>query len=181
MRKTMLGVLAAALALACVPRTCLGQCEFGPASPRLPTGLSLNIHVDVHVAEIGAPVIVHAELSNQSKITVSIWDRWWPARDYELHLRDSAGREVPLTDSGYRMRKGPIHGSQSRVTLPPGGKAEADQDLSKIYTVPFPGSYTLEACRDVIGWGNIYSNKLVIPFVQPPPATKQPSNQEVKR
>jgi hypothetical protein len=177
MKKKRLGVFFAALALASMPRTCLGQCEFGPASPRLPTGLSLHIRVDVRVAEIGAPVVVHAELSNQSGVPVSIWDRWWPARDYELHLRDAEGREVPLTESGRKMRAPQMRTSQSRVTLPPGGMDETDQDLSGVYAVAVTGSYTLEACRDVIGWGNIYSNKLVIPFVQPPPATTQPSSQ----
>jgi hypothetical protein len=178
MKQIRLAVFVAALALGCIPRTCLGQCKSGPASPRLPTGLSLNIRVDIHVAQIGSPVVVHAELSNHSNITISVSDHWWPALDYELHLRDAAGREVPLTDWGHRMRTGPIHGSQNTVSLSPGGKDEADQDLSKSYAIPLAGSYTLEACREVNGWGNIYSNKLIIPFVQPLPATKQPEQKQ---
>ena len=39
-----------------------------------------------------------------------------------------------------------------------------DEDLATIYAVSEPGRYVLDACRDLVGVGNLYSNKLVITF-----------------
>ena len=103
-------------------------------------------------------------LVNDSKTQFALRDNWQPDLDYELRLYDSEQKEVPFTDRGKKLRTNPIHSSGNTVLLHPGDKIQLDQDLSKIYAVSVPGDYTVEACREIMGWGNIYSNKLVVPF-----------------
>ena len=146
------------------PSLCRGQCRWGPASPRLPIGLTLVIRTAKPVARVSDPVIIHIELFNQSDTSISMIDMMWELRDYDLRLYDDKGKQAPFTKWGQMMKTGPIRGSSIRAVLAPGEKLEFDEDLSKIYSVSVPGSYTAEACRELNRWGNIYSNKLVIPF-----------------
>jgi len=143
------------------------QCLGKPGPRFLPDGLKLTIRVDKTVAEISRPLIVEIELSNESGSTVAIWDRLFAQRDYELHVRDEKGNEVALTPWGKQIRKY-LGGSQIKVLLAPGEKHTDKEDLAEIYAVSIPGTYTIEACRDTIDWGNIYSNKISLPFVVPP-------------
>lgn len=151
-----------------IPRSALGQCRNGQRSPRLPIGLKLTIRAEKPVAEISRPVIIFVEFSNQSGTPVSMSDRLASDLNYELYVRDSSGKELPLTENGRKIRTGPIKGSQNTVVLAPGEKYTAKDDFSGMYAISVPGSYTVEACRDLIDWGNMYSNKIVIAFVTPP-------------
>jgi len=137
------------------------QCLGGLASQSLPTGLKLTIRVEKTVAETARPVIVLIELSNQSRLPVAIWERF-VQRDYELHVRDEKGNEVPLTPWGKQIRTY-IFGSKTRVVLAPGEKHTDKEDLAEIYSVSVPGTYKIEACRDSIDCGDIYSNKITLP------------------
>jgi hypothetical protein len=98
-------------------------------------------------------------------------DNLFPQRDYELHLYDSSGKEAPLTKWGSQIRTY-IHGSGYDITLAPGEKLTDKEDLSSVYAVSVVGTYTLDACRAIHGWGNLYSNKLVLPVIEAPPAAK---------
>jgi len=120
--------------------------------------------MDKPVARIDQPVAIHLVLSNNSSSPVAMMDLWAPHVNYELYLHDTQGKEAPLSDLGRKLRTNPTGGSADRLVLAPGDKFEMDEDLSKIYSVSVPGSYTVEACRQIMNWGNIYSNKLVIPF-----------------
>lgn len=150
--------------LAGAPSLCRSQCRWGPPSPRLPIGLTLSIRFTKPLARIPEPVIIHIELSNQSDTTVSMTDMMWPLRDYDIRLYDAEGKQVPYTEYGRKMRTGPIQGSSKHVEIAPGEKLTFDEDLSVVYAVPLPGTYTAEACRELNKWGNIYSNKAIIPF-----------------
>lgn len=167
-------VLATAVAvLVCLgaPGTALGQCLGRPASLLLPPGLKLTIRAEKPVAEISRPVVVSIELSNETRAPITIWDRLAPELDYELHVRDENGKEPPLAPFGKQIR--PYRGgSRMSVVLAPGERYTDKEDLSKVYAISVPGSYAVEACRDIIEWGNIYSNKITIPFVVPPQAAK---------
>lgn len=37
-----------------------------------------------------------------------------------------------------------------------------EENVLKVYDISEPGFYTIEVCRDLIGIGNIYSNKIQI-------------------
>lgn len=140
------------------------QCRLASKAPIPPAGLRFTISMSEPVARTGHPVTIHVTLSNESKTAFALRDNWQPDLDYELRLRDSQGKEAPFTESGRKLRTYPIRSSGNMIVLAPGDKVELHQDLSKIYAVSVPGDYTLEACRNVLDWGNIYSNKLVIPF-----------------
>lgn len=146
------------------------QCRNRPASPTLPPGLRLTIRAETPVAETKHAVILQVELSNDSKLPVRMRDNWAPELNYELHARDSSGNEPPLTKFGRQLREGPVHGSGEDITLGPGEKISGRQDLSAIYEISVPGDYTVQACREIYTWGNIYSNKLTVPFIPPVPA-----------
>ena len=123
--------------------------------------------MDKPVFEISKPVIVHVELYNGSKAPFSVARRF-PERDYELHVLDRGGKEVPLTKWGRQIRT-IIHGSTSTEILAPGEKHMDNEDLTELYAINLPGEYTVEACRDIENWGNIYSNKINIGFVEAAP------------
>lgn len=149
-----------------LPGVAVCQCRYGARSQNASPDLKLVVSTKEAVARISQPVVVHVELSNQSSAPVSMSDTWMPARDYELHLYDSKGKEVPLTEIARRLRFTPIHSSQNTLVLAPREKLQSDQNLADVYTVSTPGNYTLEACREILGIGNIYSNKLVLPFTR---------------
>jgi hypothetical protein len=151
---------------------CQAQCRYRPASPRQPAGLKLTIRAEKPVAETSRPVVIQIELSNQSNTPITMRDNLFADRDYELYLRDDKGKEVPFTKWGRDLRTGPIHGSGNDFTLAPGEKYTDKENLSALYEISLPGNYTVEACREVYVWGNIYSNKIVIPFVLPPTDAK---------
>src|SRR5579859_6190793 len=131
-----------------------GQCLNRPASLLLPPGLKLTIRTEKPVAEISRPVTILVELTNQTNRPISLTDRLSTERDYELHVRDSTGKEPALTTLGKAMRS-PIIGShsQSKVELAPGETYTGKEDLAGVYAITIPGTYTVEACRDLIGWG----------------------------
>jgi hypothetical protein len=143
------------------------QCRYRPASSWLPAGLKLTIRAEKPVAETSRPTVIHIELSNESNMTIRMRDNWFADRDYELYVRDANGREAPLTKWGNDLRTGPVHGSGNDLTLAPGEKHTAKEDLSSVYEISMPGTYTVQACREVYGWGNIYSARITIPFVLP--------------
>jgi hypothetical protein len=167
MLKSTASMLVSLIVLCGAHGLCRAQCRYGAASPRLPVGLTLVIRTVKPVAETSRAVIIRIELSNQSNTPITMRDNLFPERDYELHIRDDKGKEVAFTKWGQQIRTGPIHGSGNDFTLAPGEKHEEQEDLSAMYDVSIPGKYTVEACRQVYGWGNIYSNKIVIPFVLP--------------
>lgn len=150
----------------------LAQCHNRPASPRLPAGLKLTIRAEKPVAEYSRPVIVEIELSNESDRPISMRDNLIADLDYELHARDANGKEPPLTEWGDHLRNHWRGGSGNDMTLAPGEKYSTKEDLSKIYEISVVGDYAVEACRELYDWGNIYSNKIVIPFIAPPPKLK---------
>jgi hypothetical protein len=154
----------AAVILLLVPASGVGQCRYRSQAKKLPAGLKLAVSTETPVARISQPFTVHVELTNQSGAPISIEDRLSAERDYELHLFDLTGKEAPLTEQARRMRFWPIHGSMTIVELAPGKTIGFDENLANIYAVSEPGDYTLEACRDIQGIGNLYSNKLVLPF-----------------
>jgi hypothetical protein len=151
-----------------------GQCFNRPASPILPTGLKLTIHAEKLVGEISKPTKISIELKNDSNVSIEMWDRWSSDRNYELHVYDKGGKELPLTEKG-SLARNHFSGSQSKVVLAPGERYTDEQDPTGWYAISVPGDYTVEVCRNLIGWGNIYSNKIVIPFVMPAesPGAKQ--------
>jgi hypothetical protein len=144
-----------------------GQCLGKPASRIAPSGLKLTIRTEKSYGETSRSLTVHIELTNGSKAPVAMSDRMLPERDYELHVRDAQGAEVPLTEFGRNIRSGPIKGSQNTQVLAPGESYTTEEDLSKLYAITIPGKYTIEACRDVYTWGLIYSNKIDVAFIQP--------------
>jgi hypothetical protein len=167
MIKINVAMLIALLGVIGAPSFCTGQCLYKPASPRLPAGLSLQIRTK-QVGEAGRPLILHIQLTNESKTTVKMRTDLLPERDYEMHVRDQKGKEAPFTNWGRQLRTGPIRGPGYDITLAPGEKYEDQEDISKLYEISVPGNYTVEVCRELYVWGNIYSNKTVIPFVSPP-------------
>ena len=82
-----------------------------------------------------------------------------------------SGKEAPLTAWGRQIRTF-IHGSGNYVTLAPGAKFTGKEDLSSVYAMAAEGIYTIEACRELHGGGNVYSNQIVIPFIEPPQPSK---------
>lgn len=161
-----------ALAQSALSTTAWSQCRYRPPSPRLPIGLKLTIRAEKAVAEASKPVIIQVELLNGSNTPITMRDNWFPARDYELHVHDASGKEAPFTKYGHQVRTGPVGGSGNDVTLAPGEKYTTQQDLSAMYEISVSGNYTVEACRELYDWGNIYSNKIVVPFVPPPADAK---------
>jgi len=148
------------------------QCRYRPASPRLPIGLKLTIRAQKPVAETSRSLIIYVELSNESNTAIKMRKNWDTSLNYELHVRDGSGKEAPLTEPEREVRTRPIHGSGDDVTLAPGERDTYQEDLSNIYNISVPGSYTVEACREIHDWGNIYSNKIVVPFITPAPEAK---------
>jgi len=63
----------------------------------------------------------------------------------KLHVRDGSGKEAPLTEPEREVRTRPIHGSGDDVTLAPGERDTYQEDLSNIYNISVPGSYTVES------------------------------------
>src|SRR5579885_6140 len=142
------------------------QCLYRPPAVLPNPGIKLIIRADQPVFEIGKPVIIHVELVNESKGPLNLIEWWFPERNYELHVKDSGGKESVLTKWGREIRTDPIHGSTNRETLVPGEKHEDKEDLTRLYEITVPGEYTVEACRVIDGWGNLYSEKIKIGFVQ---------------
>jgi hypothetical protein len=155
-----------ALALLALPAPSVCQCRYRPESKKLPAGLKLTLSTEKPAARVSGRFVVHLELANLSGLPVRLTDRWWTERDYELHLRYGNGREAPLTESARKMRFGPILGSSSEVELAPGEKIGVDEDLADVYIIAEPGTYVLDACRDILGFGNLYSNKVVLPVAR---------------
>ncbi len=153
--------------LAAVVPQAAGQCRGKPASRLLPPGLKLTIRTEKAYAETTRPLTILIELSNASSESVWRYDTF-VEQDYELYVKDVRGREASLTEKGRKRRTGPIGGSSFHVDLPPEATHHVEEDLSKTYAITVPGKYTIEACRVIEGWGNVYSNRMEVTFIAPP-------------
>jgi hypothetical protein len=157
-----------------------GQCKFRSETRVLPAGVKLTIRAEKPVAETQKPFIIRIELSNESTKSVSMRDDLAAELNYIFLLNDSRANEPPLTASERHLRA-PMPRSGNDITLAPGEKLTDKEDLSTIYDVSVIGTYTVQACREVYGWGSIYSNKLIIPFIEPPAALKEKNSEEKKQ
>jgi len=163
--RAFLLVFCACLGAMAPPAT--GQCRGKPASRLLPPSLKLTIRTEKPYAETARPLTIFIELTNASSGPVWRYDTF-VERDYELYVKDDRGKEAPLTERAKKLRIGPIGGSSYHVDLAPGETHKAEEDLSKVYAITVPGKYTIEACRVIEGWGNVYSNKIEVTFIAPP-------------
>jgi hypothetical protein len=141
-----------------------GQCRSGPAAAHLPEGLTLAINADKVTVRPSEHLVVHIDLSNKSSIVVSMWDYLFVERNYELHVLDSNRKEAPLTSYAKTIRTYP-HGSSILVKLASGESDRDEEDLTKLYELSAPEKYTIRVCRDLVDWGNIYSNEIQIEVV----------------
>jgi len=157
--------LAVAMLYLCPPAA-LGQCSYKSAPKKFPPEVKLVISTEKIAVRISEPLRLHVELSNRSNAPISIVDRLVPEVDFELHLFNTKGIEAPLTEFARKMRFGLRHYSTTGVVLAPGDKYAVDEDLATTYAISERGQYVLDACRDVVGIGNLYSNKLVITFTR---------------
>ena len=141
---------------------CPAKCLVGKAAEQRPAGIKLVITTDKTTANPREDVTIHMVLSNTSKAGVALWDRLFVERDYEVHVLNVHGLEAPLTEWAAAIRRPPIKGSQILLALAPGDKIRKEEKLLKVYDMSEPGFYTIQVCRDLIGIGNIYSNKMQV-------------------
>ncbi len=161
----MRNLVLAAFGLFCLIPTMYGQCAtMDKASP---PEVLLSIVADTESVGLGQPIIVHLTFVNSSTSTFTLMDRF-EVRDFEVHIRNSQGAEAPFTEYGAKIRASPYRDSTLHfISFSPGDKIAADEDLSKIYKLTFPGKYSVYGCHIINGVGSVYSNKISIVIKSP--------------
>lgn len=150
-----------------------GQCE--RVNKASFAGITLSIGANVTTGVLGQPLMLHLSVSNTSAITFTLMDRF-VERDFELHVTDSRGIEVPLTEFGAKIRASPYRDTTLHfVSVAPGETVNGDEDVTRIYSLTKPGIYSVQACRIVKNIGAVYSNKVDI-LIKNPQKPPQESN-----
>src|SRR5208283_1683329 len=117
--------LACCCLLVCPPiyAQCIG---WPPGAPHTSTEAVLTIKLDEPEIEVGQSALLHIQLTNATKHPLEVVETF-VQRDNEIHLVDSHGAEVPLTQHGAAIRKQPIIDyRRTTVTLAPGEVLKAD-------------------------------------------------------
>ncbi|MEO8657453.1 MAG: hypothetical protein ABI693_03245 [Bryobacteraceae bacterium] len=131
------------------------------ASDTVPKGVSLTISIDQSVPiKANGKVLVKLRLENKSNKVLRMWDRF-VERDFELRVVAPYGTEAPLTDFGKSIRTPPFRNYRNMlITVAPGQIVRDEQELTRVYVVKEQGWYSVQACRDLIDFGNLYSNRI---------------------
>jgi hypothetical protein len=145
----VLGFLAAAT-IACVAALAQGTKTDAKIPVVLSTRLQLRAEMETATVKLGAPVVVKFRLKNAYSAAIRIGDTWEPY-DYELLVTDASGGEPPRTAVGQRIFRGEygvLHSDS--IDLQPGQEIEATLDISTIYQLTQPGTYSVRAMRNKI-------------------------------
>src|SRR5579863_3829186 len=130
----LVGGLAILVGVAAFPRS--------PAQVVNHQGQAVSVWISSPTAEVtpGSEVWIDVTVTNISAETIF-------CPDHRLNVWDSEGRPAPLTKGEQeRIQRGPAPLSRNyHALLGPGGSSESDADLSKVYDLARPGTYTIQA------------------------------------
>jgi hypothetical protein len=119
------------------------------ASPKPAISISISTpHTTVH---IGEAITIRVELKNTSKGEIkvaSVVNHEQAELNYQMVMLDSAGHPVPLTNWGKAVAKRQVI-IVSLVVLPlaPGKTWVETTELTKLFEITKPGTYTVRAGR----------------------------------
>jgi hypothetical protein len=106
------------------------------------------------------------EFTNGSLVPLQLWDSISPEQNFEIQVKDTLGRDAPLTKVGRALRELPRHGSGREFVLAPGESYETEVDVSTIYAITTPGTYSIQESRGLRGM-SLRSNRLEIRLIEP--------------
>jgi hypothetical protein len=139
----------------------LAACYSDKRPPKTSTEAVMSITLDQAQIKSGEPATLHIKLTNALKRPSTVMETS-VEREFEIHLTDLLGRELPLTEQGKNLRgKGKFPAVIYRnfaLTLAPGENLKGDEDIAKIYLLTVLGDYKASVCRVVVELGPILSN-----------------------
>jgi hypothetical protein len=118
--------------------------------------LSLRIAADHPIIAVDEDFEVTATVSNVSGLQGWI-DFGDYDTDYEIDLRDAAGKNVPESAYSRRLKSSIIIGGARLVQFPPDGVRSEKIDIAKFFDLPGPGAYTVQLSRL-----DLHSNVLIV-------------------
>jgi hypothetical protein len=127
----------------------------------------LSIEATAPQGEIkaGSQVVVHLKISNNSNSVVTYVDRQRDC-DYKVDVLTSLGTPARPTPSNKDLKcNGPSSGRKIVVTLNPGETQEDDIELTHLFNMEQPGSYSATISRKYPGVGNVTSNTVSVNIV----------------
>jgi hypothetical protein len=111
----------------------------------------IELTADRTNASICEPITLHTAINNSTPDTLTLRD-FFDSPNFVVHVRDSAGREVPLTRRGADLMT-PRAGSEENVAIPPNTRRyEMDniRHLNNIYDMTAPGTYSISTTTTVL-------------------------------
>ena len=102
--------------------------------------------------KLGVPVLVQVVITNTSSRTV-MWLRHRSESEFDVWLKDAAGRPVELTESHRRVTEQGVHSSPRYTKLAAGQVVKSEIiDLSKYFRFSSPGVYTAGLSQRYAVW-----------------------------
>lgn len=139
---------------------------------------SLRISLRQSSVRLGTPIMVDVQVFNNTStvkdITVHPGFKYADP-DYTALVLDEAGNVVPETQLGARLhghtddlRSELGGGSHFRTTIEPGNHLDQEYDLSYLYRLRTPGTYSIQLSRkDLIGNEEIVKSNTVLLVITP--------------
>lgn len=132
---------------------------------------SLTISAEHDSVKRGSEVFVQIKVTNTSNQQISLakapGNLPQAESEYSIDVRDSGGREAPLTDYGRKIKEKKIIVSMSRDSLhiEPGESQNDGVIVTKLYDLSRPGKYSVRVAREIPprwGGGIVQSNTINI-------------------
>jgi hypothetical protein len=118
----------------------------------------------------GGPVLVNAVLKNVGRTAGrAVAQAGWALYQFSIRRGD---KEIPLSNKGRQLMEGAREGSTALLDLQPGQVQLASFDLSEAFDLSAPGTYRVNAARQVWKrnrpgeWATVQSNELVLEIEQ---------------
>lgn len=137
------------------------QCLESSAKQKSGSPGTLSIKFDPDHIHRGEKANLRIRLANTSSAPISVVETS-AAKEYELRVTDSLGKELPLTEYGKSVRgdaKWPsVDFRRFELVLRSGEAQDISLDISRMYIITRPDTYTVTACRLIIGLGSLVSD-----------------------
>jgi hypothetical protein len=143
-----------------------------PIQGEVPT-LSLTLSAPRTIIGATDDFIVVASVTNSSVSPVSL-DFGSHSTDYAIELHDMAGRAVPDSAFGRRMKES-VAGGGLGPLLPSGGVRSVTIDISQFFDIPDPGTYTVKVSKAAGYNHNRLESNVIVVTILPASAIMAPA------
>ena len=129
-------------------------------------GLRMSIQLQDHDEKNCGPVTLSIIVKNVGK-GVAMYTESSVYRDFDLTIKDTEGKEVPLTKYGEHIRDPRLRFNLRLVKLQPGEQEEHSLIANRAYDMTLPGKYTITATLKIHDaennkWVPVTSNTITV-------------------